>query len=171
MEVGIGLRIHHLIDEFPGRIAAGILADQGAVKADAEAAVGRRADDLVDQDARQIGFQQERGEIGAVGSRPAGTPLLPQRQELLQFRTDEAQLRIEPQAAVDDLAVQGAFLPRSTASIYRRPRGKESGMGRSGEPAGIRTRDLSIKSRLLYQLSYGLTEVACGRNTPKAGRP
>ena len=28
--------------------------------------------------------------------------------------------------------------------------------GKNGEPVGIRTRDLLIKSQLLYRLSYGL---------------
>ena len=31
----------------------------------------------------------------------------------------------------------------------------------SGEPVGIRTRDLLIKSQLLYQLSYRPTQVGC----------
>ena len=39
-----------------------------------------------------------------------------------------------------------------------------AGIGRGGERAGIRTRDLLIKSQLLYRLSYALLT----RALPKA---
>jgi hypothetical protein len=47
-------------------------------------------------------------------------------------------------------------------------------LGRPGGSAGIRTRDLSIKSRLLYQLSYGPTDAvsllgAAVRVNPRGG--
>ena len=44
----------------------------------------------------------------------------------------------------------------------------------NGEPVGIRTRDLLIKSQLLYQLSYrptaALTKESCGGRQPIIGK-
>ena len=40
--------------------------------------------------------------------------------------------------------------------------------GKIGEPVGIRTRDLLIKSQLLYRLSYGLLR---GANIATAAKP
>lgn len=54
-----------------------------------------------------------------------------------------------------------------------RPRNARQ-LDRPGGSAGIRTRDLSIKSRLLYQLSYGPTDAvsllgAAARVNPRDG--
>lgn len=45
------------------------------------------------------------------------------------------------------------------------------GEGRGGGPGGTRTRDLSIKSRLLYRLSYGPTRPPTGVRRGRQGLP
>ena len=39
-----------------------------------------------------------------------------------------------------------------------------------GEPGGIRTRDLLIKSQMLYRLSYRLPQPADNRDRPELGQ-